>query len=330
MTVVAERARPARSPVVTALLSRENTLLGVLIAFAAVATIAQPRFIEWSNIVLILQAATVLGVVAIGEFLVIVSGAIDISIGAIVAVSTLTLSVALRAGVPSFVAVVFSVLVAAAVGSVNGALVAVVRLPSVVVTLATLGVIRGLLALFFSSTVLNTAQGPLGWLWSPFLVSLPPAVFVFAGLALLCGALLRWTQFGHDIFAVGSNESAARVAGVGIRRTRVLTFAAAGLLAGVAGVLIGAQQAMVQLGQAGSGFEFLAIGAVVLGGADIFGGSGRVRGTVIGILLLYSVYNAMVLTGIPPAWQDSVVGALILISVIIDTHRNRLTAQATS
>jgi len=155
-----------------------------------------------------------------------------------------------------------------------------------------------------------------------------PLALPFAVLASLIGILARWSQLGRNIFAVGSNEGAARVAGVNIVRTRVLTFGIAAVMAGVAGVLVIAQEAMVQLGQAGSGFEFLAIGAVVLGGADIFGGSGRVRGAAVGVLLLYSVYNAMVLAGIPAAWQDSVVGLLILVAVVIDKNGARLRRRA--
>lgn len=328
MTDTAVRDKAPRKQAFAVLFNRDNTLLGVLIVFVALVTVIQPRFLQWGNIVLILASAAILGVVALGEFLVIISGAVDISIGAIVAVSAVITSVAIQAGIPAVWSAVIGVFASAALGWLNGILVAVAGLPSVVVTLATLGLIRGLLSLFFSSAPLTGGQESFGWLWTPRVLDLPPAVLLFAGLALLVGGLLRWTQLGRNIFAVGSNESAARIAGVPVRRIRVLTFAIAAVLASIAGLLIVGQQSMIQLGQAGSGFEFLAIGAVVLGGVDIFGGSGKVRGAVIGVLLLYSIYNAMVLAGIDAAWQDAVVGLLILVAVIIDTNRARFSRRS--
>lgn len=306
------------------ILSRENTLLVVLVAFALLVTLLQPRFLNWENVILILAAATILGVVALGEFLVIVSGAIDISIGAILAVGTAVTALSLQADIPTLVAVALGLLAAALAGSVNGVLVAVAGLPSVVVTLATLSLLRGGLALLFSGTPLHGGQESLGWLWRPLVAGIPPSVMLFFVVAVLTAAFVRWTQLGRDIFSVGSNQAAARIAGVGVRRVQILTFTIAGLLAGVAGVLVVGQQAMIQLGQVGVSFEFLAIGAVVLGGTDIFGGSGRVRGAMVGVILLYSVYNAMVVAAIPPAWQSAVVGVLILTAVVIDAQRGRI------
>lgn len=304
-----------------AVLSRDNTLLIVLIVFALVVGAIQPRFLQWDNIVLILASATLLGVVALGQFLVIVSGAVDISIGAIMAIGAVVTSVSLQGGSSVLVAVGLALMATTLAGTVNGVLVAVAGLPSVVVTLATLSLIRGLLTLLFHGTVLSGNGPSLSWLWTRWWLGLPPATLLWGLIGIACAVFVRRTQAGRNIFTVGSNEAATRTAGVRVARTRVATFAIAGLLAGVAGVLLVGAQAAVVLGQAGVGYEFLAIGAVVLGGTDIFGGSGRVRGVVVGVVLLYAIYNSMVLAGIPAAWQDAVVGALILSAVVIDTRR---------
>jgi ribose/xylose/arabinose/galactoside ABC-type transport system permease subunit len=304
------------------LFSRSNTLLVVLVGYALAVGAVQPRFLHWDNITLILATATLLGLVALGEFLVIVSGAVDISIGAIVAVGAVTASVMIHGGSPTLVAVGCALGASILAGCLNGVLVAVAGLPSVVVTLATLSLIRGLLTLLFHGTVLSGNGPSLSWLWERSVLNLPPATLLWLGLAILVAVFVRNTQTGRDIFAVGSNEAASRMAGLRVTRIRILTFALSGLFAGIAGVLLVGQQSALALGQAGTGYEFLAIGAVVLGGTDIFGGSGRVRGVVVGVVLLYAIYNSMVLAGIPAAWQSAVVGGLILAAVIVDTRRS--------
>lgn len=302
--------------------SRDNTLLIVLVVFALVVGAVQPRFLHWDNITLILASATLLGVVALGEFLVIVSGAVDISIGALMAVGAVFTTVLIQDGLPVVLAIALALLATVVAGSLNGVLVAVAGLPSVVVTLATLSLIRGVLTLLFHGTVLSGSQPSLSWLWARGFLGLPPATILWGVIAVLCAVFVRRTQAGRNIFAVGSNESASRIVGLRVWRIRILTFALAGLLAGVAGVLLVGQQSALILGQAGAGYEFLAIGAVVLGGTDIFGGSGRVRGVMVGVVLLYAIYNSMVLAGIPAAWQSAVVGLLILAAVVIDTRRS--------
>lgn len=304
------------------IMSRDNTLLIVLVVFALVVGAVQPRFLHWDNIALILASATLLGIVALGEFLVIVSGAVDISIGAIMAVGAVFTSLLIRDGIPVVLAIGIALLATIVAGCLNGVLVAVAGLPSVVVTLATLSLIRGLLTLLFHGTVLSGSQPSLSWLWHRGLLGLTPATILWGLTALLCGIFVRHAQAGRDIFAVGSNESASRTVGLRVQRIRIRTFALAGLLAGVAGVLLVGQQSALILGQAGAGYEFLAIGAVVLGGTDIFGGSGRVRGVVVGVILLYAIYNSMVLAGIPAAWQGAAVGLLILAAVVVDTRRS--------
>jgi ribose/xylose/arabinose/galactoside ABC-type transport system permease subunit len=302
--------------------SRDNRLIVVLVVFSLVAGAVRPTFLTWTNLALILASAAVLGVLALGEFVVIITGAIDISIGVICGISALTLSYTLGVGFPPVLAVLVAVIAAMASGAINGALVGWARIPSVVVTLATTSLFLWVMVTLTGGASSSAGHEHLGWLTSRGRVGVPLSVAVFFGTAILLSVLASHTQFGRQLYEVGANEAAARVAGVDVRRVRILTFVLAGALAGVAGVLLGSQLAYVTA-LTGGGLVFLGIGAVVLGGTNLFGGSGLVRGVVTGVLLLYAIYNAMVLLRVPSAWQDAVAGALILVAVIFDTLGRR-------
>ncbi len=294
-----------------------------MVVFAIAFNLVQPQFLSSANVALILAAATVLTVVALGEFLVIVSGAIDVSIGANVAVGAGITAVCLANGLPAVAAVVVGVAASILVGAANGLLVTVARLPAIVVTLAMLSLIRGALAFIFSGKPLLGGQENFSWLWAPVVLGLPLATILTALGAVLVAVFVRWTEPGRRIFAVGGNEAAAASAGIQVRRTRIMTFMIAGATAGLAGVLVLGRTSMPQLGNIGVGYEFLAIGAIVLGGTNIMGGSGRVLGVVAGTVLLFAINNVMVLTGIPATWQNAVVGMVILVAVIIDVQGRR-------
>ncbi len=315
-STAARRSRPSLR------LSRENTLVAVLIVFSLVVGAVRPTFLTWTNLSLILAASAVLGVVALGEFLVIVTGAIDISIGAIVGICAVTLSYCLQAGVPTAASVLLGLVVAAVAGAINGVLAGWVKIPSIVVTLATASLFLWVMQAFTGGNISSAAREALPWLTGRGPVGIPLSVLLFVGLAFFVPILVYRTRFGRDMYAVGDNEAASRVAGVVVVRVRILTFVVAALLAGVAGVIAASQLAYVTA-TTGTGLVFLTIGAVVLGGTNLFGGSGRVRGVVTGVLLLYAIYNAMVLLRVPAAWQDAVAGLLILAAVIIDTLGRR-------
>lgn len=302
--------------------SRDNSLIVVLVCFCLIVGALNPVFLSWSNVALILSAAAVLGLVALGEFLVIVTGAVDISVGAIVGISALTTGLVLDAGWPLALSVGAGLAAAALAGTLNGTLVALGGIPSVIVTLATLSLFRWGLQRFTGGDSTDAAQRQLSWLTTPGALKVPPSVLLLFAAAILLSVFVGRTQLGREIFAVGANEAAARASGVAVKRVRVIAFTLAGFFAGLGGIVAASQLAYVSA-QTGSGLEFLAIGAVVLGGTNLFGGSGRVRGVVTGALLLYAIYNAMVILGVPAAWQDAVAGALILVAVIFDTLGRR-------
>ncbi len=309
-------------PWVRGVFSRDNRLIVVLVVFALVAGAIRPTFLTWVNLSLILSSAAVLGALALGQFLVVITGAIDISVGVICGVSALTLSYTLGIGFPPILAVVVAVTAAMACGAINGALVGWARIPSVVVTLATTSLFLWVMVMLTGGASSSAGRAKLGWLASRGHLGVSPSVAVFLGSAIIVAVIASRTQFGRRMYEVGANEAASRVAGVDVRQVRILTFVLAGALAGIAGVLLAAQQGYVTA-LTGSGLVFLAIGAVVLGGTNLFGGSGLVRGVVTGVLFLYAVYNAMVLLNVPAAWQDAVAGALILIAVVLDTLGRR-------
>lgn len=301
--------------------SRENTLLLSLAVFTAIVTLFAPRFIYLENLALILYAASVLGLVAIAQTIVILSGGIDISVGAILAISASLIAGTVHAGLPAPLSIAIGLSAGALLGLVNGSLITFVRIPPIIVTLATLHIFRGGIDLVMGGLSIPPPTEQLPLLTSAE-VGRHVQVCIFVVTAIAVGLVLGHTRLGRAIYAVGDNPSAAEINGVNVNRVRLLVYVASGLLSAVAGIVFVSRAASINR-LAGLNVEFIAIGAVVVGGTNLFGGSGTIRGTVTGVVLIFAMYNAMVISHIPATWQDSVTGGLILIAVGVNVFRRR-------
>jgi len=300
---------------------REATILAVLAALSIYLGLTQPNFIDAFTIGNILTNAAYVSVVGVGMTVVIVAGQLDISVGSMLAVCALASGSLARAGVPMTLVVLASLGLGLAMGAVNGALVSYLRIPAIIVTLATLTILRG--------AILWWTQGywimPLPPAWkvlgtSPVLgVPLP----VWVGLATVGVAayLLAHTVFGRQVYAVGSNPVGAVLAGINVREVTFRVFALNGLLVGLATMVHVTRFNQVQT-QEGLGLEFLVITAVVVGGTNIFGGSGSVIGTYVGVLLLTVTSSALTFLGISATWDQAIRGAFILLAVGADIIRS--------
>ena len=295
----------------------ENLLLGFLILFSLVIGVFAPAFLTGRNWVFILDAAAITGIIALGEMVVIISGGIDISVGAIIVATALVLgTLIVFLGVPPGLAILVSLLVGLMLGAINGLLVGYLGLPAIIVTLATLRIYRGLLEILTPGRAIPPITNSVPFLAFTKVETVPLHVFVFAAMAILVGVFLARTRLGRSIYAVGGNPSAAAVAGVNLKWVQLAAYALCGLLATVGMIMFFARASFMER-YSFSGVEFLCIAVVVMGGTKITGGSGTVVGTVVGTLLLYAIYNAMLVAQIDPAWQNAVTGALILIAVSI-------------
>lgn len=282
----------------------------------------RPNFFLVSNLFNILQAISILGIVAIAQTIVMITGGLDISVGSIAALSSVAAAIALRefSGDQSIGVIVglgvglFAGLLA---GLVNGLLVTLTGISSVIVTLGTLTIFSGTAFLLTNGVgvpILNSAFTAIG---SDTLVGIPYPVLIFAMVAVGFYIVLRFTDIGRNVYAIGGNETAARLAGVRVNRYRIAVFALTGLVAGVAGVVLAAR---ISSGQAGSGTQDLAlssIAAVLLGGTALSGGKGTILGTILGVLVLGVLNNGLLLLNVSAYWQLIAQGSVLVAVVVL-------------
>lgn len=298
---------------------------GIFVVLVIVLLITTPRFGTWANIANVLQQNSIIGIVACGMLLMIISGGFDLSVGAIgatasVVAASLFLSVSSGAGIAA------GLVIGLAAGALNGFFIAILGMSPFVVTLGTQTLLTGLL---FVATQAQPIQGIPAWFTSFGLgrsLGVPNTVIVFVIVIVITWALLRFTRLGHYTFAVGGGKEAARLAGVPVNRVLIATYAIGGLLAAVGGVLLLSQTGIGQPNSA-TGWPLSAIAAVVVGGVPLSGGVGRVSSAVLGTLLLGVVTNALNLNGVSPYWQPAVSGAVILAAVGIDSYQRKRRAQ---
>jgi rhamnose transport system permease protein len=294
-------------------------LVAVLLAVLATA----PSFFGASNLRdLALNNAPVL-LVALGMTLVMIVGEIDISVGSQFAVCSVAAGLLSKAGVPIAMVPLVVVTIGAAMGALNGVLVGTLGLPSIIVTLAMLVAWRD--ALRWATEGAWVQDLPADFQWFGIAPGAAQALIVAIAVAvlMLCGWALRNLRIGRSLYAVGSDEEAARLAGIDPRRVTFGVFAATGALVGLAAVLNAARFNAVP-SNAGIGLELQAVAAVVVGGTAITGGRGTVLGTLIGVLLLGTIGTAMTYVGISPFWAKAIQGLIILAALVADAALVRL------
>ncbi len=305
-------------------------LLGLVLASVALYSYFAWRlpgtFLTFPNIETIAVQATIVSMAALGMTLIIVVGAIDLSIGSTVALTTVVIALALQHHDP-WVALLFGVAAGAAAGMVNGLLVTRLKVLPFIVTLGTMQMYRGIARGFGHD---NTVDAPKTWLnglltavgkheqWKLF----PMGVWFMLLMAVLVGVLLRRTVFGRNIVAVGSNEVAARVSGVNAQRVKLWVFILGGFFTGLAGLM---QFSRLQVGDptVAAGLELDVIAAVVIGGASLNGGQGSVMGALIGAIFMTTMGNGFAQIGLPEWVQYIVKGGIIVLAVALDRLRAR-------
>lgn len=319
-----------------ALWRRQETLLGgAIIALALGFGAAAPQFFTFAHMFSIARSTVVVGLMALGLLVVLIGGGIDVSVSATAVVSMYVTVVLLGAAGyegPFVVAVVVAVAIGGVLGTVNGLLVSILRLPALIVTLGTLTLYRGALLAFVGTDRIRSLPAEMvDFARSSFFAvpttaggtaSLHVSVLVFAVVAVVLAWALRSTGWGRGVYAVGDDAETARRLGVPITRIRLTTFALAGSLAGLAGLIsASSNRAADPFTIVGSELDVLA--AVVLGGASILGGRGTVLGTVLGVVLVTLVGSSLVLVGIPSVWRQAFVGLFLLFGVGLPAWRQR-------
>lgn len=289
--------------------------LAVLIAvFAALS----PAFLTFGNGINILQQTATIGMMAIGEALVILAGGIDVSVGSIVGLGGMIAAMVMREpGATPLAAIALGTLAGLAVGLANGVVVTRLRIDPFITTLAMLSVVRGVVYIISNQYNVNVADN------SPFLMlgrghvgPIPIAVLIFAALFAAAWLLERRTTIGRSIHALGGNQEAARLCGVPVAAIRTATYAISGACAALAGIIITSQVGLAVPYQ-GTGYELDVIAAVVVGGVSLTGGTGSVLVGALGSIFIGVLLNGMALVNVPAIWQMVIQGAVIIAAVAL-------------
>lgn len=309
-------------------LNEVGLVLAVLAVFAFLA-ITAPGFTSLNNMTSILRDAATIGIVAWAATLVIVAGEIDISLGPAVAFASVVLAKVMGWGVALPLAILVTLLVAAALGGLAGALRAFFNVPSFIATLALYSALRGLGLFTTNALPIPIEPHPFLDLLAGDILGIPTPAVIMIVLFGIFTFIARRTAYGRSVFAVGGNAKAAYLAGIPVRRIRVLLFATTGLMAGVAGVILAARLGSGN-GGAATGLEFDVIAAVVIGGTALAGGRGSMLGTLLGVVFISLIGNGLILLGVNPFFQDVVRGIIIVVAVLVNMLVVRRTSDAGS
>jgi ribose transport system permease protein len=308
----------------TVLSNQAVSMLLILILMWLLLSLLSPYFFTASNLWEITLQTAVIGIIAAGQTLVILSGGIDLSVGSVFACAGIAGGLVFQATGNLWLTLAATLLTGAALGSLNGLFISQLRVPPFIATLGMLGMARGLALILSRGIPIFGLSKEYLWIGQGKLFDLVPIpTLILLGVFALVYFIARYTRFGRFIYAAGSNAEAAKLSGINLGRVLLGTFALSGLLCGVAAVIEAARLATIQPA-GGNGYELLAIGAVVIGGTSLFGGEGNVIATLIGALIETTIRNGLNLLGVNAFWQYVVNGAVIIAAVAVDQWRRRL------
>lgn len=300
---------------------QEIVVLGAIIALFVVVSIVNPRFLSANNLTTIFAGNAYIAVAAIGMSMVIITGNIDVSVGALIGVLATISGTLAVSGYPVWVAWFFPILVGMAIMGFQGVLVAYARIPSIVVTLGALSILRGGLISVTGGTWISDLP-PEFLLAQKRILGLPMPLIVMVVLTVLAFLWMRYSAFGRSLYAIGGNPEAAVATGIPIERRIVAVFAIHGAFAGLATMLFATQLQVIQ-STVPPNLELTVITASVIGGVSILGGTGTVIGSTLAAILFAAIGSALIFVNVSAYWLRAVIGLLILATVLADMMRRR-------
>ncbi len=317
---------PLRTSVSRRLFNVLGPFLGLLVVIGlfCLSPTIRPYFFSGANFKIILTQTVIVAIGALGMTLIIVSGGIELSMGSVVALTSVVGAVMLDKGHAAGMAILLTIAVGALVGVINGFVIGALRMMPFIVTLGMMGIARGVAKWLSGSQTVNAPESAVNNIMAlnnpNQLWPLPMGVWIAIALAIFVALILRQTVFGRYIFAIGANEAAARLSGIRIRLHKVLIYAFAGVFVGIAGLM---QLSRLTQGDptVAIGLELDIIAAVVIGGASLSGGSGSILGSMIGALIMATLRNGSNQMGWPTYMQEIIIGVVIIIAVAVDKLR---------
>jgi ribose transport system permease protein len=305
----------------------ETGIFFVLVAVLLVFSILSPNFRTIDNGFTLLLNGAVIGFLALGQTFVLLTGGIDLSTGANIAMSGVLVALIMQAGAPWYLAMLLALAAATSLGVANGLLIHYVRIPPFIATFSTQGVALAIPLIITGANSIQVRDIGFSWIGQGRVAGVPLPVLLLLLASVIAGLWLRMTRQGVHIYAFGGNKNAARLAGVNIARTTILVYAISGFCGGMGGMIV-TSRLMVGFPATGTGNElFYSIAAAVVGGISLFGGVGTVVGAMIGAVLIAAVSNGMNVLSVQSYWQSLVIGVIILVGVAFDTLRRSRSAR---
>jgi len=302
---------------------RQLSIVVFLVAIGGILLLFAPTFFNATNLNNIMVNASYVAIGALGQMAVVLTGQPDISVGSILAVCAMSAGVMAKTGMPLVAVVLLTILIGATLGFVNGFLVTRLGIHSIIVTLGTLGIYRGALLFFTGGAWVYDLPASFRWIALGDVLGIDNPIWIALLVIIAFALILSRTRWGRSLYAVGSSEEAARLSGLSVNRVLLGAFALNGALVAIAAMVYATRFSTVQ-SNIGTGYEFLVITAVVVGGAHIFGGSGTVFGVALGALLVAITGTVLVFLEVSAFWEQSLHGVFILLAVGFDVLRSRI------
>jgi rhamnose transport system permease protein len=303
-------------------LTREMVLFLVLVAMIVFFGVQSPTFLSVGNALNTSRFFVEIGLIALGMTLIIITGGIDLSVGANLALVSVAMGFSWQAGVPFPLAVILGLVVGLAAGFFNSVFITYLRLHPLVVTLGTLALFRGIALVASDADAISEFPRWFAYFGQYYVGAIPGQLIVLVVAVVVVWLILARTSFGRYVYSIGNNEEAAHFSGVPIRRVKIALYTGIGLLVGLAS-LIYTSRVYTAKADSGEGLELDVISAVVLGGASIYGGTGTIAGTVLGVLIIATLRNGLVLSGVSGTWHPFLLGALLIVAVFINEFFRR-------
>jgi ribose transport system permease protein len=298
--------------------------MGVLLALLILClflAIKSPYFLTLENFLNVLRQISVVGIVAVGEALIIITGGIDLSVGSILALSGVVTALLTQSTINPWLSGIIGLTIGGIVGLTNGLLVVRAKIAPFIVTLGMLSIARGATYLLTGGMPINF-ESPVAFLGSGYILGIPTSVIIMFFVIILGHIFATKTVMGKYVFAVGDNERAALLSGINVDYIKIFVYTAGGVLCALAGIILAGNLYTADTA-AGQGMELDAIAAAVIGGASLAGGEGSIIGVLIGAALMGVLRNGFVLLGVSAYWQVVTIGVVIILSVGIDSIRKR-------
>jgi rhamnose transport system permease protein len=297
--------------------SRELVLLGVLITITLVMAQLSPFFFTLGNLLDTSRYFVEIGLIALGMTLIIITAGIDLSVGAGLALVSVAVGFSFAAGLPLPLALVLGLLTGLGAGLFNGLFITRLDLHPLVVTLGTFALFRGLAYGLSDADAVSSYPAWFAYFGQAYLGPIPGQLILFVVAVIVVWIVLSRTSFGRYVYAIGSNEEAARFSGVPVWRVKLALYTGIGFLVALAAIIYTSRVSTARA-DSGLGLELDVIAAVVLGGASIYGGVGTIAGSVLGVLIIATLRNGLVLAGVPSTWQLFLLGILVISAVFLN------------